>query len=100
MIDRRTILASVLAATTSLAWARTAHAQAAMTGITAYAFSFPALAGGDIKLADYAGRPMLIVNTASLCGFTPQYAGLQQLWTEFHDRDAMGRRRGYCVHRR
>jgi glutathione peroxidase len=28
----------------------------------------------------------LVVNTASLCGFTPQYAGLQQLWTEFHDR--------------
>jgi glutathione peroxidase len=82
MIDRRTILASILAAVTSPALTRTAHAQA-MTGITAYAFSFPALAGGDIRLADYAGHPMLIVNTASLCGFTPQYAGLQQLWTEF-----------------
>jgi glutathione peroxidase len=60
-----------------------------MTGIPAYAFSFPALAGGEIKLSDYAGRPMLVVNTASLCGFTPQYAGLQQLWTEFHDRGLM-----------
>jgi glutathione peroxidase len=60
-----------------------------MTGITAYAFSFPALAGGDIRLADYAGHPMLVVNTASLCGFTPQYAGLQQLWSEFHDRGLM-----------
>jgi glutathione peroxidase len=57
-----------------------------MSRITAYAFSFPALAGGDIRLADYAGHPLLVVNTASLCGFTPQYAGLQQLWTEFHDR--------------
>ena len=64
-------------------------AQVAMSHITAYAFSFPALAGGDIKLAGYAGRPMMIVNTASLCGFTPQYAGLQQLWTEFHDRGLM-----------
>ena len=33
--------------------------------------------------------PLMIVNTASLCGFTPQYAGLQQLWTEFHDRGLM-----------
>ncbi|MEI9923386.1 MAG: glutathione peroxidase [Bradyrhizobium sp.] len=86
MIDRRTILASLLAATTIPSSTRTAHAQAAMSGITAYAFSFPALAGGDIKLADYSGHPVMVVNTASLCGFTPQYAGLQQLWSEFHDR--------------
>jgi glutathione peroxidase len=89
MIDRRTILAAALAALTTPALTRTAGAQAAMTKVTAYAFSFPALAGGDIGLADYAGRPLLIVNTASLCGFTPQYAGLQQLWTEFHDRGLM-----------
>ena len=37
-------------------------------------------------LADYASRPFMVVNTASLCGYTPQYAGLQDLWTEFHDR--------------
>src|SRR5437667_8913088 len=61
-------------------------AQAAMSRITAYAFSFPALAGGEIRLADYAGRPLLVVNTASLCGFTPQYAGLQELWTQFRSR--------------
>lgn len=89
MIDRRTILASLLAATTLPPSMRTAHAQAAMSGITAYAFTFPALAGGDIKLADYTGHPVMVVNTASLCGFTPQYAGLQQLWSEFHDRGLM-----------
>jgi glutathione peroxidase len=90
MIDRRIILASALATLTGAAWTRTAHAQAAMTGITAYAFSFPALAGGNtIRLADYAGHPILVVNTASLCGFTPQYAGLQELWTEFHGRGLM-----------
>jgi glutathione peroxidase len=44
------------------------------------------LGGGSIRLADAAGHPLLVVNTASLCGFTPQYAGLQELWTEFHDR--------------
>jgi glutathione peroxidase len=90
MIDRRTILTSMLAGLgLSLARTQTAYAQAAMTKVTAYAFSFSALAGGEIRLADYAGRPVLVVNTASLCGFTPQYAGLQQLWTEFHDRGLM-----------
>jgi len=89
MVDRRVILTAVLAAIAGSISTRTARAQAAMSRITAYAFSFPALAGGEIRLADYAGRPMLIVNTASLCGFTPQYAGLQELWTQFHARGLM-----------
>ena len=89
MISRRTIITAALAAIASPASTRTALAQAAMSRITAYAFSFPALAGGDIRLADYSGRPLLIVNTASLCGFTPQYAGLQELWAQFHDRGLM-----------
>jgi glutathione peroxidase len=89
MIDRRTILTAALAAIAGPVSTRTARAQAAMSRITAYAFSFPALAGGDIRLADYAGRPLMVVNTASLCGFTPQYAGLQQLWSEFHGRGLM-----------
>jgi glutathione peroxidase len=89
MIDRRTILAAALGAFAGPVAVRTVLAQAAMSRITAYAFSFPALAGGDIRLSEYAGRPLLIVNTASLCGYTPQYAGLQELWTEFHDRGLM-----------
>jgi glutathione peroxidase len=89
MIDRRVILTAVLAAIAGPISTRTVRAQAAMSRITAYAFSFPALAGGDIRLADYAGSPILIVNTASLCGFTPQYAGLQELWTQFHARGLM-----------
>ena len=89
MIDRRTILTAALAAIAGPASTRSALAQAAVSRITAYAFSFPALAGGDIRLADHAGRPLLVVNTASLCGYTPQYAGLQELWTEFHGRGLM-----------
>jgi glutathione peroxidase len=86
MIERRTVITAALAAIAGAAAPRTILAQTAMSRITAYAFSFPALSGGDIRLAEYAGRPLLVVNTASLCGFTPQYAGLQELWTEFHDR--------------
>jgi glutathione peroxidase len=89
MIDRRTILTAALAAIATPASTRTVLAQAAMSRISAYAFSFPALEGGDIRLGDYTGRPLLVVNTASLCGFTPQYAGLQELWTQFHDRGLM-----------
>src|SRR6202171_797573 len=89
MMDRRTMITAELAALAGSASTRTVLAEPAMSRITAYAFSFPALAGGDIRLADYAGRPLLVVNTASLCGYTPQYAGLQQLWTEFHDRGLM-----------
>jgi glutathione peroxidase len=48
----------------------------------AHDFSFSGLAGGTIDLKTFAGRPVLVVNTASECGFTPQYADLKAL----HDR--------------
>ena len=86
MIDRRTIMTAALAAIAAPASVRTALAQTPMSRITAYGFSFPALEGGDIRLADFAGKPFMVVNTASLCGYTPQYAGLQELWKEFHGR--------------
>jgi glutathione peroxidase len=89
MFNRRTMLTAALAAVAAPIATPAALAQAPMSRITAYAFSFKALDGGDIRLAKYTGRPMLIVNTASLCGYTPQYAGLQELWTEFHDRGLM-----------
>jgi glutathione peroxidase len=60
-----------------------------MTPATAYAFSFAGLEGDAIRLADYAGKPIIVVNTASLCGFTPQYAGLEQLFRRFQDRGLM-----------
>jgi glutathione peroxidase len=86
MMNRRTMITAALSAIAGAAAPRNAAAQAGMSRITAYAFSFPGLEGGDIRLAEFAGHPLLIVNTASLCGFTPQYAGLQELWTEFHGR--------------
>jgi glutathione peroxidase len=83
MIDRRTLLTAAL----TLPALPPAQALAtAMSRITAYAFTFEGLDGGKITLASYAGQPMLIVNTASQCGYTPQYAGLQAIWTRFRER--------------
>src|SRR5215208_3428747 len=89
VMDRRNVISAALAVIAAVASNRQSLAQAGMSRVTAYAFSFAGLAGGDIRLSEFAGRPMLIVNTASLCGFTPQYGGLQQLWTEFGDRGLM-----------
>ena len=87
MIDRRQILRA-LAALACGASASPALAQG-VSRITAYGFTFPGLHGGEVRLGDFAGRPIMVVNTASLCGNTPQYAGLQELWTEFRDRGLM-----------
>jgi glutathione peroxidase len=54
------------------------------TGI--YDFTVADINGNDVNLADYKGKVLLIVNTASKCGFTPQYEGLQKLYTEYKDR--------------
>lgn len=47
---------------------------------------FASIDGGTIDLSDWAGRPVLVVNTASLCAFTPQYEGLQRLYDTYRDR--------------
>lgn len=51
-----------------------------------YAHKVKLLDGGKLDLADFRGHPTLIVNTASKCGFTPQYVGLQKLFETYHDR--------------
>src|SRR5919106_6870628 len=86
-IDRRSFLTIAAALAVPLVAPGNARAQGpAMSRVTAYAFPFAGLKGEDIRLADHAGKPILIVNTASQCGYTPQFTGLQQLWSRFRER--------------
>ncbi|WP_131669723.1 glutathione peroxidase [Psychrobacter pygoscelis] len=56
-----------------------------MTSI--YDFKVETLEGGTQDFADYKDKVLLIVNTASKCGFTPQYEGLEQLYQRYQDQD-------------
>lgn len=49
-------------------------------------FSFPSIDGGTFSTAKWRGKPVLVVNTASLCGFTPQYENLQALSDRYQGR--------------
>ena len=48
--------------------------------MSAHDFSFQSIDGEALSLAQFTGKPVLVVNTASRCGFTRQYADLQSLW--------------------
>ena len=60
-----------------------------MSERTAYDYSLETLAGAPMRLREFEGKPMLLVNTASKCGFTPQYEGLQALWSHYGPRGLM-----------
>ncbi|MCK6451599.1 MAG: glutathione peroxidase [Alphaproteobacteria bacterium] len=53
---------------------------------TALDFAFATIEGAPLDLAAFRGKAVLVVNTASFCGYTPQYAGLQKLWERYRER--------------
>jgi glutathione peroxidase len=52
----------------------------------AHDFAFKAIDGGELPLSTFKGKAVLVVNTASRCGLTPQYEGLEALWKEWRDK--------------
>jgi glutathione peroxidase len=63
-----------------------AHAPTIAEPTTAFEHEFEAIEGGKLPLAQWRGKALLVVNTASFCGFTPQYEGLQALWERYRER--------------
>lgn len=79
-MNRRTLLSGAVGAGAALATGRLRAADP-----TVYDFTFDGIEGGPLPLAAFEGRPILLVNTASFCGYTYQYEGLEALWRRYRD---------------
>lgn len=74
----------ILTLLTALFVSTSANSQ--QTNMNAYSFSFKSIDGKDLPLSEFKGKVILVVNTASQCGFTSQYAGLEELWDKYKDK--------------
>ena len=63
-----------------------APASTTMQNGSAYEFTLTAIDGTPLPLEQFRGKALLLVNTASLCGFTRQYEGLQEIWEAYRER--------------
>jgi glutathione peroxidase len=81
MTRRALLLAALL-----LAGAPAFAGKLRMTDKTAHDFSFTSIEGAPLPISAWKGRPVLVVNTASFCGYTPQYKDLEALWRRYRDR--------------
>lgn len=78
--SRRNLLAA------GLFWPLLASMPAKAGATSAHDFDFTSIEGSPLPMRGFAGKAVLLVNTASFCGFTPQYSGLQELWQDYRDK--------------
>ena len=81
-MTRKSIRSLIVALMTLLA----GPAAASEPAKSAYDFSFTSIEGAPLPLSGFEGKVVLLVNTASRCGFTPQYTDLQAVWSRYRDR--------------
>ena len=83
---RREMLQGLGALTGVMIWGKSSRAAEPSQASSAFDFSFTAIEGHPLPMDSFRGKVVLVVNTASLCGFTHQYGGLQSLWERYRDR--------------
>lgn len=83
LVARRVVLLAPLSAVAGAALAQPEKRRGSMSG---FDFAFTSIDGAPLPLAQYRGRPLLVANTASFCGFTYQYEDLETLWRRYRDR--------------
>ncbi len=81
-VSRRSVLAG-LGAATMIDVAAPHRLRAAEVPSAAWDFTFPSIEGGTLDFASFRRRVLLVANTASFCGYTPQYKGLEAIHKEF-----------------
>jgi glutathione peroxidase len=89
MIRSIRVLGAVAAAALTALTIPPSDSTAAPSTHKAYDFSFVSIEGNPMPLETYRGKPMLVVNTASFCGYTPQYKALEALWLGYKDKGLM-----------
>ena len=82
----RALAVTCLGIAIMLGFLRVMPASAGTAGTSAHDFSFTAINGAPLPMTEFRGKAVLVVNTASFCGFTGQYEALQALYERFQDR--------------
>ena len=83
-LSRRAALGLVFALAGAPAWA--SPPQSKRGKMDGYDFEFTSIEGEKLPLSRYRGKPVLLMNTASFCGYTPQYQDLEAVWKRYRDK--------------